>query len=709
MTTREAQRAGRTRRRVRYGASTLALMLAATAACAGAIALAERHRARIDITALREHTLSERTRAVLERLDAVCEVVVVADAGSVDPRARQLIVDLLDSFARASDRLAVTWIDPTTAQGLGAYESLLARLVESRAETVRAHAAGIADAVAHADALAADMLPLAERAARVRDALPGADQRRERLELLAAAARVRADELSTQTRRAEQAGSIRIGAVAVPAAADAQAALSPALRAIGADLGTMSDWLAQVARLDGRDDATDDLSALARAAATLRDRALVGADAIERLGPLDVHAVVRTLRQGNAALVISPERITAVHFASLFPPSEALDETGARVGVRFAGEELLATAIGAVTNRKRPIVVFVHGVDERLFDEHGAPATPAARQFLGGLVDRVRMRGADVVEWAAALDADEPALTRHNPDGSRPVVWVVTPAGDGSAEGAQRASRIGAALARLIERGERALVSLEPSTLPRIGEPDPMAAPLRALGVNADTGRPLMQRIASERATVVWPEFRTAEASREHPIGGAIDGLGLFLTWPIALTLSDERGVEAHAITTIGASEQVWGESQWIAFRAVARSQRPFVVDPPRRDPARDNVSGPWHAVVAAERFVPERSEPQRVVVVGSHGWFTDPVTTEAQTIDGRAVLTNPANAELFDASVAWLAGMDDLIAPSPRSRQIARIGALRPDALSALRWSLALGLPVCVLLLGATVRLLRG
>jgi hypothetical protein len=99
----------------------------------------------------------------------------------------------------------------------------------------------------------------------------------------------------------------------------------------------------------------------------------------------------------------------------------------------------------------------------------------------------------------------------------------------------------------------------------------------------------------------------------------------------------------------------------------------------------------------------------QRAVIVSAAGWYQDVLAERLEAVDGRRVFAFPGNAELFDASFAWLCGDDELIAASPRTSDIARIDAdLSEGAVAVLRWVLRLGLPGAVLLAGAGVYLLR-
>ena len=71
-------------------------------------------------------------------------------------------------------------------------------------------------------------------------------------------------------------------------------------------------------------------------------------------------------------------------------------------------------------------------------------------------------------------------------------------------------------------------------------------------------------------------------------------------------------------------------------------------------------------------------------------------------------MLLNPGNYELLLASVAWLAGEDDLIAASPVSRQVARLEGLTPAVRTFWRWVAIAFLPAACLLAGVAVWMVR-
>ena len=59
----------------------------------------------------------------------------------------------------------------------------------------------------------------------------------------------------------------------------------------------------------------------------------------------------------------------------------------------------------------------------------------------------------------------------------------------------------------------------------------------------------------------------------------------------------------------------------------------------------------------------------------------------------------------MMDAAVSWCAHRDEVIAPSPRTRDIARLSPELSDGMiSIVKWVLSLGVPLCVLIIGGVV-----
>jgi len=128
------KRSAASRRRAKFGAMTLVLVLATCASLFLINVLAKRFVHRFDVTSTREHQLSPRSKVLVGTLKGDYEIVIAAplkDPRAVDRRALARLVDVLDQFKRASSRgasIATTLIDTGSADGAARYAELLDRL-----------------------------------------------------------------------------------------------------------------------------------------------------------------------------------------------------------------------------------------------------------------------------------------------------------------------------------------------------------------------------------------------------------------------------------------------------------------------------------------------------------------------------------------------------------------------------------------------------
>jgi len=701
-------------RRVRFGAFSILLLITATATAILASLLAAEASVRLDVTATREHALSQRTKRLLGSLSAPHELVIVADLASIDPRARRSISDVLIEFERASDMLRVSEVDVVSPEDRVAYASLLDRIADLSRERIDRQTNLLEESIADARTRADTMTTLSDSRLALRRALPAQDARRPALESQAAVARTFGGRLE---RAADEAASLleqRIAGSSTPPLDRVKGAISPLLATIADELQILVDALAPLPAALEREQASDAAATAAENAATVAERAQsnagVAGDRIARLERPDVLRIARVIERGPAAVIVSPDGATAVRFDSLFPSTEVIDRTGgAPADLRFVGEELLATAIASLDDRANPIVVFVHAQPGRLLDAAGQPRTPEVEALLGRLIDRLALRGIDAVDWPTGESPTPPNLTELDPDASRPRVWITLAETIAGAEAATRLADLVDALESLDEAGEPILLSAPPSTLPAVGEADPLTEWLTRHGVLVDSGRPLLERRASPAGPVVFPGQRLSPSGGDHPVAASVRGLPTILPWPVPIDADPPEGVRIATLLSVPDSESTWAESQWISFRATPAAQRSLLKNPPAPSPQRDDVEGPWGVGVAIQRPGLAGETPHRLIVIGSNGWFFDEFAEQSRRVEGRTARVFPGNGELFESAVYWLAGMDEYIAPSPRSQDVPRIADLSSGALGAIRWALIGGLPVSVLAIGVFVRLLRG
>jgi len=698
-------------RRFRYGLSTFVILLAVTASCVIASALATRWDVRFDVTATREHTLSPRTLALVRGLDEPVEVVITADYAQMDPRATLRLRDVLDGLTRASDRVRVTEIDLGADDGRAAFTSLLGRLSAAIEPRIAAQVTTLNEAIRTTRGAVTTLGELSAAVLTERAKLPVASPRGENLDRIAAASRLLAGSITEALTTAANAMDETIADSTLPSVDAASIAIASTQRAMLVDLDSLDEALSSVS-MSLSDTEGVDLGHAADMLLALRDTIARSQDRVDRLEPIETLAAIRTIEAGAGAVVIAGDRARAVPMHALFPPAALLDSasTGA-ADLRFIGESLLSAAIGSLTGaQSAPIVVLVHGAGERQLDDEGRALTPDAEQAFGTLLESLRLRDIRIAEWAPGTGSPRPTFASAEGEQPRPVVWVTFPVSIRSAAGAQRMGRHASAIRGLLESGANVLFSFDASTLPGIGEPDPMAEPLHEMGISVRTGAAMLRRINTPNGPQVDGQFVLRRADHANPIGRAIDGLATRLAWPCPIETTEQAGVTTWPILTIPDSDHAWGEMEWFAYRSLTPMQRAMLADAPEPDEGVDLTRGPWTVALAGERAAPGgESRTQRVVVVGANGWFTDVVTRDSSTIDGRTVSSSPGNAELFDASIAWLAHQDDTIAAGPGATQSSRLPTMDHAALTALRWAIIAGMPMLVLITGVVLRLWRG
>ena len=110
---------------------------------------------------------------------------------------------------------------------------------------------------------------------------------------------------------------------------------------------------------------------------------------------------------------------------------------------------------------------------------------------------------------------------------------------------------------------------------------------------------------------------------------------------------------------------------------------------------------------------VAENAKGNRLVVIGSSRFAENDIVQQPDVNTyrntGRIVARFPANSELFNNSVFWLAKMESMMAISPAAMEVARIEPMSQTAQGI--WKngvLLIGLPGIVVLAGALVWVAR-
>lgn len=708
-------------RRTAGAAGTILLLLSVVVSCvmANVIASQPSLRVRRDVTSTREHALASHTRSIVSQLAPGHEIVVAVARGSADeqgrprydPQAVAQVEATLREIDLATANLRVTWINTDSADGQREYNDLLDRLLDRDRALIRSQIDTISQAV---DVYSGQSLflreSLAPSLARIAATIPPDDPGQSGLRnLLTNIAESTSISLGDRIlRTAEELRAMVPAGEAIawplPQLDTASARLAPELRTRAGEIAALADRLEEHASVLDESASADALAA-ARACRAQRDALARAADEVSRLMPPDLLRIGRTIEASSAALIVGPREsgIRAIDMASLIPSSDVIDaNSGLRTNVKLRTEELVTAALSSMLDPDRPIVVLIHAESQTLLD----------KEFLFGMaVNRLRLKGIDVLEWPVALVEEPPSLSSIDPDSKRPVVYVChnTYAVAADRDSGDRAARLGAVLARLADDGAPILMSVNVCVLPSLNLDDPTTAFLSRWGLRALSGTPILDETTEPEGRRIVNDQPVRGASGEHAISGALHRLDTLLPWAIPIVKEGAGGRATVTPLLTLESKAAWRESEWVLYHRVPRAERPALPDKPKFDERRDARDGPWPVAVAVEAPNDDGSLRQRAVVVGSNGWFLNEITQQQYLVDGRIVQAYPGNMELLEASVLWLAGRDALIGQAAVAQAVPRVRAVNFPS-DAARWGfylmLVLGPAVVVLLAGATVRL---
>ncbi|MGP1272277.1 MAG: hypothetical protein ACTS22_02990 [Phycisphaerales bacterium] len=658
---------------------------------------------RLDVTATGRLQLAPRTLAALRRAPEGTRIVLAADlsSGRRSPAATRRVLDMLDEIDRAAPSVSVTRIDTADPEGLREFEAFVASLLDRDRDAI--------------DAMTGRVLAVAER-------LDEAGRRLESLghavdDLRGLAASSAADAL------APRASQLRATAEQVPPMLDAVRELlerrlaerdAPDLLAARSLLVDSAGPIRTLLRVIG-DDLTARLSAGqfgeegAVRAASLVDRMTdlvdsLGAEVagLESSSMPPVIRAVAALESAEALLVLGPPggAASAVSIDELIP--QPLPGAPAVDAGRTA-ESLVANALSLLDATARPVVVITHASPRRIVRGGGeGPLTNLHR--------RSATRGIEWLEWPVLLEQDPPAGIAAALADGRPVVYAVIGVDTAGSGGLERADRTAKVLSSLLDAGELTMINLAPSTLPGVGEPDPMHDAVAKLGLRADTGRPILRgRPRGQDRLVDW-EATLVPDDADHPLPAVLARLATTIPWPLLIeqeaseTGEAPESVSHTPILSVAGLTDAWREGEWLGYWVTPPQQRPLLRDKPTPGGTRDADLGEGSIAWAVER-----AQGSRAVVIGSHLWLFDQSVDRPAVIDGRVVQTSPGNAELFFASIEWLTGNETMLAPSAEALTTPTVQPIDSGRLSALRWGLMAGLPLCVLALGVAMRVVRG
>jgi hypothetical protein len=646
-------------------------------------------RSRIDATKTRAYSLSEQTMRLLDSLEGEWTIALVMVEERVDRTIRRQIDEVLDRYVRASPNITVQKIDPTDPRSLADYESLIARLrtiYRNVAEQYEHH-------LDHGSRVFEELLLFARQESGDLDQLaqvldpdaPGVRRFAERTRMMG----LLADQGETILNEIHKARQIT-DARPIPDYDTAQSVLVQALSQSANELFDMAEvieeWI-EGGRLER--ELREFLSPILLELQQWTQRLARAVDPLMHLPPLELSIIGETLAEGEAVVIIGPTGATVIPSQQLFPMMmnfrrERGPEGMVRLDQRFRGEQLLSAAMRSLTVEHMPKVTFVHAEPQSLL--------------------RPRDRNVDLYAMAVALNAsrfevDEwliDQMEKPQPRPGQPAVWVVVPpAARPGLEPPQRELDLISAVRELLEAGEPVLLSVYPSQLPRYGQTDPWSRLAEKLDMSVDTAQAIFESVRSDVDHVeVQRGLAVQSMPTDHVIARAVHGQQIYFSLPVPIMPFDDisQAVRWSPLVIAEPAANRWLEPNWHADTAELEPA-----------PSERRLQQATAMAMAIERPNPAGPGEQRTVLVGAGGWMLSFVADAAVPIGGeRMALTNPGNRELLLASVAWLAGMDDLVAQSPMSQEVARLGEVSDAWLW--RWAIVLGLPALSLAAGLCV-----
>lgn len=647
-------------------------------------------RARIDATKSRAYSLSPRSVQLLETLDGEWSITLVMVESETDMAVLRQIDEVLQRYEETAPSLAVRRIDPSNPAALTAYEQLLLDLRDREVDSIKEYEATVNEGVETFQNLIVFAGPASGWLDELVSSLAPDSEHAQDLSAISAALRLLGQRGNLVLDKVGESLEQEPGDP-LPDLDAARAILYQGLSQWARELQSASRRLDRFMESGQTYPGTTRPSALvSRRLAEEAAGLAVVADRLQRLEPLQISTIARQLREGEAAIIVGPDRVMAIPASQLFATNLQKDDSGSvRIDQRFRGEQLISSAIRSMHRDTMPTVVFVHGEEQSRLE-------PDPRQAdVTGIAMLLEAARIDVVEWAVNL-GPQPAF----PPGAQ-VVWVILPPSQRKGfEITSGEKRLLESTAFLIEQGEPVLISLYPSFLPRYGQPDPWAQIVVGLGIEAATGTVLLEETINPDGDVDVQMFQQLiEFPSDHPVARALNGQRLALPLPIPLrVVAGGDGGEVQTLASIDPGPARWLETEWTPS---------LDLGPVSRDGK--SMQDPMNVLLALEREPAEGEQSQRLLVVGSGPWMLTNVADVAITGGGNRIsLLNPGNHELMMASVAWLAGDDELVAQGPLSQEVARLRGIGAAQQQLYRWLLLLGLPGCVLLAGFGVWMAR-
>jgi hypothetical protein len=685
------------KRRVKYGLNVAVAALAAGCLVVLINWIGHRQFVRFDLTSTRRYSLSQQTRNLLAELQGEYRLITLFSVeGPYATQARELIEqthDLVDEYGHYAKNLTIEHLNPASdPAGIDRFfASLRDRYRDPMGPTESAISQG-REAIASIRQASAQ---LGDQLQRVLDdpSLTDAEFKRFIQTIAKVFARVESD-LANQDREIEQHLSDPL-----PNYTRVCASLQNLLGQLDERVysATITEFT-HAAENEQLPNSTRD-SVLKMNEHLRRQQASIKAanESLTNLKPIeDYDQIVNRLASPQTLVAIGPKQVRVLNLADLYRPSMSQDpgQEDPETKLEFQGEEKITGALLSLSRDKQPLVVFVSEMPGQAMGQRGEYEQ---------VITRLRNLGFKVEQWSPGGQqnpTDEPRPSDDQPPEPEPgqkVVWVLLPnpaamMGQSPLGGMPNDSRTYDLIQARLAKGEGAMLILTASAGSRFGAPDPSQDLLKEWGITPQLDRVLLQQVnlANDQTRSI-PQMDVSTWPTGLTVTQSLAGMpGVFIQASPLVLSGEKEGVKTWSLAEVSGKD-IWAERDYMSEQNI------------ELDPA--SAGGPFVIGAAAER------DHTRLVVVADPIWATDQVTTYGLLGPGTAEIVGarfPGNSELFVNSVNWLAGLDSLIAASARAQDIRRVQPMTLSELVGLRWTVLLGLPSAIAVIGVGVWFVR-
>ncbi len=684
-------------RRLKFGLNITAAVIAAVGIVVLVNWTASRQYLRLDLTHNRSYSLSAQSKTVLGKLEGEHKIVTLLpnDLEVNSEQAAQVylrVKDLADEYARYADNVTAEHLDARgdifKAEQLNA--SIAKAFDEELAPAIEAISLGrtALDELGPANTQLLNVLMSGLNTEP--DTAPSPAQ-----ELYQVAAS-RCQEISQTIEQAGQQTDELLDQVLVNYAGIKQQ-IQSVLTDYDAVLAVVSDRAGQLARSNETEDADKErMLHIVELCKQIQGKLTAPLTQMDAAEPSPrYNQVLFDLTSGASVVVLGEDRVKVVPVSEMWrQDTRATEETG-RAQPQYLIEEKLTGALLSMTIQQPPMVVFV--------TSGGGPALGERGQY-NQVAQRLESADFRVTQWNPAgqmssMGQPTPPQPRPQAEPGQKTVWVVLPTPGNQMNNpmmmmANPRQQIADLLEERLDAGDAAMVLVTAEGAAAFGVANPITDWLATWGLTPQVDRIILEEIQQDnRRTAPSMQFIVDDWPDSLPITTALAGMQAAFRIACPILLGEAENTVHQPLIQLKGS-RLWAHSDLSSSEAVQNAK--------------------YSDADSAESFTIGAASVQngkRLVTFTEPIWASDVMTSYGLLGPGTAELTGaafPANSELFINSVYWLAGLEDLIAASPRSQDVPRIQPMSDNALWWHQLILLVGMPAGVLLLGLGVWAVR-